>query len=281
MIKLELGALSLDLDDCTSGLEVTKFDPGYPAVREVSNNAADRDGAIDQTQLFGPRVISLDGILKPTDAISKVGLLQKLMPFMQASARPMLTWQLYPQDDPLQAQVRPAQLSQALTPMWSDTFSAQWVAADPKWYSSSQQTVTISLAAAGVEGRTYNLVFNRTYPLTGGGEGVVLVQVGGSVPTPPTFRIYGYCVNPRVINQTTGEQLSFIGTVDPGDYLLVDVGQRLVLLNSDPAASRYSMLDYLNSSWWLLQPGPNQVRYTADAVQVQSQVEMTWRNASL
>ncbi len=72
--------------------------------------------------------------------------------------------------------------------------------------------------------------------------------------------INGPVVDPFLENTATGEIVRLTGTLDAGDYLVVDSDARTVLLNG--TASRYSWVSP-GSTWWQLEPGANSVRYGA------------------
>jgi Phage tail protein len=264
MIRLTWQGQSLDIDDCESVWRITQFDPGYPEVRAVDITRPLADGMFDETRYFGPRAISLEGMFMPY-ADTKQQLIDQLVRFLHPSMRPMLTWQLDGREVPRQAQVRVADASMPRYPRRYQEFAVQFVAADPYWYSVDETSIQFSLVDREPGGRVYDLRFDRRYPYVEGGQGMGIAVVTG-MPTPPRILIFGFCVNPRVINQTTGRQIAILGTIDSGHYLDIDFATHTITLDSDPAADRYYMLDFENSDWWLLQNGENVLRLTASEV---------------
>ena len=158
----------------------------------------------------------------------------------------------------------------------------EWYAADPVEYDASDpdtglRRVTMPLGSLAEGGRVYNLVFDRVYPAMYG-SGTAIATNQGNKPARWRMVIYGPCTNPRVYNQTTGQVMSFNGVLDANSYLEIDATKATILLNSDPAAPRYSWLVLPDSEWWLLQPGDNSLRYSADAAGGSSKTELYWRN---
>lgn len=132
----------------------------------------------------------------------------------------------------------------------------QWWATDPRIYSAEATVLSASMAAVTGSG----LVFPATFPLTFGGStagGFILPDNVGEFPAPWTAIIDGPIVNPRIENVTTGQTISFVGSLALGESLHLDSDLRSVLLGG--TASRYSWLAS-GSQWFDLDPGPNTIR---------------------
>lgn len=135
----------------------------------------------------------------------------------------------------------------------------EFKALDPRLYSlevTDSPLVLASNSGAGLE-------FPLTFPMTFGGAatgGVVTVENAGTFTAPWVAVINGPVVDPFLENTATGEIVRLTGTLDAGDYLVVDSDARTVLLNG--TASRYSWVSP-GSTWWQLEPGANSVRYGA------------------
>ena len=59
----------------------------------------------------------------------------------------------------------------------------------------------------------------------------------------------------------------------------MDVAARAANLNSDPAQPVLSYLDFASSSWWLMQPGDNDVRYDPATASAGAEADITFRGA--
>ena len=133
----------------------------------------------------------------------------------------------------------------------------QYWATDPRIYAADETVVVIGMADVSGAG----LVFPATFPLTFGGAtsgGIGEADNIGEFPAPWTASIAGPIVNPRIENITTGQTISFVGSLDVGETLDLASLDRSVLLNGGPA-SRYSWLAS-GSQWFDLAAGPNALR---------------------
>lgn len=120
---------------------------------------------------------------------------------------------------------------------------------DPKYYNANEQTAQIIYNVN--QGRTYN----RVYPLTyGGGTAYRTVSVvnNGWATTYPTITLNGPIVDPSFSNMTTGDTLNFTCNLNAPDVLVVDLYNKLVTLNGQPARNLLS-----SGTWFAAQPGSN------------------------
>jgi tail protein len=295
VLTLTLGAATLDLMDAANGFAVEQLDFGYPNVREDISPIPDRNGSWDDTAWFGQRVVSIKGTLLPTSAGSRSKTFDTLAPFLVPSARPTLTFAVDADTSPRFFTLRAAQLSAPASNPTLTAFSAQWVAADPAAYSIQMNVVTVG-ATGGGQGRIYvtpqtGTVTNtsawtppRVYPVLSGGLNVSAVNQG-DLRTPPLIQVFGPCTNPAIYDDTVGAVIKVGTATQPltlaaGDVLTVDGRGRLVYLGT-PASSRYNYVDFTVSSWWLLAPGPNALRYVADIATPASYASVAWNDAYL
>lgn len=155
--------------------------------------------------------------------------------------------------------------------MSKDTF--QLFATDPRIYDNAESFRILTLPAASGTGLTWPL----TWPLSWGiaQSDSQFITNDGNFDAPVSIRIDGPVLNPRIENLTLGKTIELDIDVAVGDYLDIDPDARTVLLNG--TASRYSSLTQA-SQWWLLEPGPNEVRFRA-ATATAATMTLTWRSA--
>jgi hypothetical protein len=137
-------------------------------------------------------------------------------------------------------------------------WQAQFFAEDPRAYSQVQTTYTgIALAVAaggwtfggssggwdfgGVEGG---------WGFTSSGGGTVTVLNAGTDDSPPVWRIYGYCMNPQIVNLDTGDRLTLLGSVAANSYLEIDVWAGTVYLNGDSTQDYRNLVKASTSTWF-------------------------------
>ena len=103
---------------------------------------------------------------------------------------------------------------------------------------------------------------------------------GGTVPTPVRLTILGPAKNPSVINQTTGEAISVKKVLDEGETLTIYTkpGEKRVLLTdkNQVTTSAFAYID-LQSSFFQLQPGVNELTYACENDSVLTRVIIQFR----
>lgn len=288
VLKLQLGVLELDLNDVdATGFIVQEIDLGCPTPRVVTDDLPAQDGADDQTSYFSSRTVQLTGYVVSSDAGSRSLALDSLMPFLRPKARPTLVYALDCDVDERCLDMRVGQWSAPITHPESATFSVQWVCPNPIAYEQSINEVDVPLAAGSTRGRTYPRTYPRVYPTSTGGGGY-LVTTGGTYDSWPTIQIHGPCTDPAIYwldpdtGDFTGTQLVFSGlTIDSGDYVEIDTRARTVLLNGDPGANRYNLVDFAATSWGPLLPGPNFLRFVPASADSGVTAGIFWRDSFL
>jgi hypothetical protein len=127
-------------------------------------------------------------------------------------------------------------------------YQAQFLAEDPRAYSQTLTTVTGATLTAASGGLTLPAPLN--WKFTPSGAGGASCTNAGNRSTPPVIRIYGYCVNPQVLNVTTGERIVINGTVAEGEYFELDTYNHTLKTNG--VTSRLNLLDSSRSTWFEL-----------------------------
>jgi hypothetical protein len=105
---------------------------------------------------------------------------------------------------------------------------------------------------------TFPMVFNSAGP---GDTGQILVNAGNT-DVLPVITIYGPVSNPVVHNIQTDRLVSFGFNLAADEFLTVDFANRTALLNGTANRRRYRLPV---STWWVLVPGPNEIRFRASA----------------
>ena len=145
---------------------------------------------------------------------------------------------------------------------------------DPAYYSSNIQTAT--LAYTPPTGRTYNRIYNLVY---GGGSATITTNIenNGWANTYPTIVLNGPITNPILGNQTQGLALYFSCALTDSDYLTVDLYNKLITLNGNPARNLLA-----SGQWFSAQPGTNLFYLTGNAgstVVGVTGATVTWQSA--
>lgn len=143
---------------------------------------------------------------------------------------------------------------------------------DPLIFDNTQQTAT--LLAQNPNGRTFNTVYPLSY---GGGvnAGTGLVANNGNTDAYPVITITGPCVNPVIGNATTGLSMYFNVTLNTGDTLVIDLRNRTILLNGNPARNYLSGL----SKWFSAPVGNSTFFFTASGASGTTSGVVAWYNS--
>lgn len=275
--------VTLDLAEWSHGVIVSTVDLGAPSVRENTADLPEQDGDDDQTTYLGPRVVTLEGTLVPSDYGDSASKgFDLLAPFLAPAARPRMTFALDEDMDVRTLTLRASQWTAARL-AHSIPFQLQFKG-DPVALSATATTVNVAAEAPALEGAPMPFTFPLTFP-PGGSVGLGTATTLGTYPTWPTYRLFGPVTNPAIaildsVTAVPRGQITFTGlTVPAADYLEINSRARTVMLNGD--ASRYSFLDVPHTTWAPLQPGPNQIRYFGSTAQPPAMAEIIWQDAYL
>lgn len=104
----------------------------------------------------------------------------------------------------------------------------------------------------------------------------------GDVETPVRIVFKGPATNPEVANNTTGEYFKLNYTLAEGESMVVDTtfGNKTIdIIKPDgTVVDGFNEIDFLNSTFWQLVPGENEIEYTAESGRDNAVVSITWRN---
>lgn len=242
-------------------LRLQNIDVPFPEVRAIEEPRTDDDGTRDTTTRHGSRAVSVQ--LRVVDNLPQI--VDEISGFLHPSARPYL----HVADGGWEGERRlRLRVDQQSSPMSADLYpfardvQVQWTAPDGVWEAVDVTTVTVNADTGVLTGRTYPLVFPRTYPATMA-AGALEHTNPGNTWSHYVARLYGPCNGPRLTNDTTGQSLIFTEGLNlaAGEYLEVDTRARSALLLSQAGASRLGFVDFAVSEWWRLAPGVNETRY--------------------
>ena len=144
---------------------------------------------------------------------------------------------------------------------------------DPRYYDNGVQTATMTYTTP--LGRTYP----RVYPLTfGGGSNTQFATVtnSGTTSTYPLISIHGPVTNPVIGSITANASLNFNYTMAASDVISIDLLNRTILLNGNPA--RNLLLG--SSTWFNAAVGINQFYFTGSGTTAgTTTASVQWNNA--
>lgn len=153
------------------------------------------------------------------------------------------------------------------------SFNIQLVAPDPFIYSQELHREVAYWAGGSTGG---GVTIPTAVPLSIAGAQPIFEQVtnAGTIDAMPIIDIYGYVVDPTIINSTTGKSFRINETLVKGNYMRINTAFRLVRFNG--TANRYWTL---KGTFFSLQPGDNLIKFKAwTASGAESRMEVTWRD---
>ncbi|GAA4908020.1 phage distal tail protein [Streptomonospora salina] len=140
------------------------------------------------------------------------------------------------------------------------TFAVPLILPDPLKYGLNLRRKATDAQAPGELGTTFPLEFPLTFTDSGRGTGRMTLTNSGTAPTYPVSVLNGPLSEGwRIVNEATGDFLSFSTGLGHGQRLRIDHAARTADINGAPIAA------LANGSWWPLQPGRNPVRFLAPA----------------
>lgn len=281
-VKLVNGARELILlPRVDEGVRLQTLDAPSPGTREVVDNRTDDDGTWDNTALFGSRACTIE-LLVTENARSFENDLSRYL-------HPLLRNYLVVEDDGwAQARRLLLRIDQWSAPLTTDLapdqrkIQLQWKCPDGIWEAVDTVEETVLGDLFTDTGRTYPKSYPWSYPSTDV-VGAAIITNPGAAPAHFTAKLYGPCSGPQLVNETTGERLGFLSglALAAGEYVEINTRAQTAYLLGNSSADRLNFLDFMDSSWWRLQPGDQQVRYAPLAGSSGTAAVITYRPAWL
>lgn len=124
--------------------------------------------------------------------------------------------------------------------------------------------------------------FPLTFPTQMGEQGDKQTFTNhGDVPTPVIIEFNGPATNPKVSNNTTGQYVRVNRTLATGEKLVIETtfgNKRVEIVSANGTTTNvFNWID-LNSTFFQLEVGENEIEYTADDGGDGAIVAVTWRN---
>lgn len=250
-----------------------------PGIRNQDDNRGYADGMFSGRDFLGGRYISIIfNTFASTTASAQANynlIQQALLP--QSSGTTPLYFILSNAGEEQVVYARVRGLNTIVDPNYTYgyiTSQVQFFCPDPNYYNSNTQTAT--LAYSNPTGRIYNRVYNLVY---GGGSATLTTSVdnNGWATTYPLITLYGPITNPVLGNSTQNAQLNFNVAMSSADVLVVDLQNKLVTLNGNPARNTL-----ISGTWFSASPGNNQFYLSGNAGSTLvgvTEAVVTWQSA--
>lgn len=245
--------------------------------RENAQERTEQDGAIQGNNWYGKRPVILAGTISPiSGAVQRSEMAGRIMQASNAMrGDATLAWTPEGGETVFVKGRRNSNGVKIVGP-WIKKFQMALTCADPRIYSAVLNTTEVA-SSGGVEGgRTYDKTYDYKYGATSP-TGIIHVINNGWGESPPIVRVWGPGINPSIINNTTGQAINLVYTLNAEEYLELDFFARTITLGG--TASRYYAMQYETSEWWYLQPGSNEIRLTYASFETGAKMQLFYRDA--
>lgn len=261
----------LNPDDGVTGLDSAE-------VRESSDLLVEADGGVHGAFYRGRRPFTLNGWIDTnTDLATMSERADKLLAATDALRQDgTLVWKESHRPETgvwFRAAAGGARISGRIP----KRFTLPLVSADDRIVGTAINTATIVPGgASGIVG--YTTPYDDPYGEEINVSGQVTVINAGKKGARPWFVIEGPITNPRLVNNTTGEEIRITYTLAAGQFLTVDThpARRSVLLGG--TSSRWGAVDNANTTWWELGSGANDVRLLSLSFSSGAELTVQWRD---
>jgi len=267
-----------------NGVKVSQFDPGFPEIRDVVDARPDMHGMSDYTQYFGARSVAINFMIYDGWATNGQSRRQ-IIDILNGLCNPQLRPFLYESIDGVAERrilLRPNSTSIPFLRPRSNEAQMQFRCPDGFWESAQPIIWELGSSSGSLtgDGRVYNLTYNRTYPArapsSGGGT---TVTNGGNIEAYPVIQIYGPANNATIGNTSQNKKLIFNNiALAASEFIQIDTRLRTILRNGDINSSMYQFVDWTQSEWFGLNPGPNTINFLPTDYAAGTKVVLTFRN---
>ena len=252
--------------DNGSQLFVSDFNPGFPEIRKVQVANPGYDGATDYTRFYGAKVVA--ATVRVVSASSTMAVLSQLRGWVSPGRNVRMVYTPAGMDERilyLRGEQLGAELPEKTIRAGNVDVQMQWSCPDGVEYSAATtQTVVKLQTPITTGGRTYPLVYPRTYTAQTG-TGVAVITNNGTAPTAPVVRIFGPVTGPVLTNETAGLTFAMAGyIIGDTEYVEIDMAAKTVQLRGVPGADANRRGRVTTKGWWTLQPGTNTIRFTSE-----------------
>lgn len=271
------------IGDC---LALSRLDLGWPTVREVTGPRISASGNYDLTTRYGNRTITADiKLLGP----NKQDYLDQLAQFCAPDLRPYLYMTNPSWTTERRMLLRNSSLSLSLDSKSDAMFevSCSWVCPSGIMESSEEFLVPLRFSAVDEGGSIYGdgayddglygaaaytgdrygdgAYGDNEYGPVGPTTNVGMITNDGHVTIPLRILIYGECYNPRIRLSELDMIIDFDGlSIGDGHFVDIDVDNKTVFYDGDPAQSKYSTINWADSQWLYIPKGEYEVAFDAD-----------------
>jgi hypothetical protein len=274
-----------------AGVAVSGIDASAPARGVVESRVGAR-GGVDTTAYTDAGVLSLTMLLwpDPVAGVTPEGFLDSIAPLLDPRLRVVLTVA----NDAWPGARRAVLRYDSIAKPWTDPtqwpVQINWTVPDACWEDATVTSAVINAFATDQTG--VGLVFDvpgtgltvtsagLTFPATASPAPSQVINPG-TAAAQWTALLYGPATGPKLANDALGLKLEFTDdlSISAGNYLALDSQAQSALLNGDPLSDVTGALNFSSSTWWLMNPGINVIRYYPSDADAGAQATLSFRGA--
>lgn len=250
---------------------------GIPAIRNQDDNRGYADGMFTGRDFLAGRNISMIIQILSSSAASAQANLNTLQTALlpQTAGTTPLYFILSNADTEQVINARVRGFRTTVNPEYTYGYilaQVEFFCPDPRYYSSNIQTATLLYSPP--TGRIYNRTYNLVY---GGGSVTITTNIAnnGWTDTYPMINLNGPITNPTLGNLTQNAALNFNVTLSSSDDFQIDLYNKLITLNGQPARNTL-----ISGTWFSASPGNNSYYLTGTGTLAgTTQAIVTWQSA--
>lgn len=234
-----------------NGIHISKFDPGFPRIREVMHDRVNSDGEFDSTAFHGASRGSIQGLIRadqsyagnPGSTTRRQAQLDKILAHFAPGARSYIQYAMH--DDGVSAAVQRF---------------IQFRADRVRWHYQDWATIRFAISFTNPRGVILGPENEQEWTVN---ETRTIPNTGNRITYPKFEATLGAAgsTNPR-IETTTGsiKKLYFTGTPGGVVQVNIDMWARTAILTT--GADWYQYIDWTVSEWFGIEPGGQGVKYS-------------------
>lgn len=252
-----------------------------PEVRLSTYSRPNADGGVVANQLYGGRLITLQGKVLADDIDTyratrrNLESAVRIMRDDNGNTTPIILKFTTMDDLELQIEVYTRSFVMPDTNVLASDFKVDFYS--PDFYIQGQELHSQNLFVFQGGGMAIPMAIPLNMSV--GASAVNVLQNNGNVEAFPIITFYGPLQDPTLTNETTGESLSIIHALSSGQLIVVDTKNHTVSYYATEGGSATNIRSELSGDFLTFAPGENSIKLTDAGGDPAGYVSMVWRDS--
>lgn len=282
MKSIYIGTLQIHSNTANLGYAVSPGISGmeFPEVRNVHYNKPGEHGAFLSNQLYGGRIVMLEGFVFATTVAAFEALRRQLADACRITRDnntvPVAkTLKFTTMDDiALQADCYVRKFTMKVVNLLYAKFQIDIFIPDFAFQAQTEQSTTITRASGG--GAVYPFIYPQIYGGSTGGQAIIVNA--GNAEAFPTIYLNGPITNPIIQNTTVNRYIELSMTLNSTDQVVIDMKNKTIIKNgTTPVIANKTS----PSQFWWLEKGSNTVKFFTSNGADTGNAQVKWRDSYL